>query len=604
MNEAASNPLHQSQTRLAERENTVRLLQRRHRSIGNARLVVFVLFIALCWLYVRYSSFSPGWLVVAVVVFFALVMVHQRTLHATNKAERAAEMYRRSMARMEDRWSGSGETGFEFRPPGHLYSDDLNILGDGSLFQLLCVARSPMGQECLAEWLLHPAALATITERQCAVAELALKLEFRESLATAGEQERISADPGKLKKWAQTEVILNDRGWSVAAALLGFLAMASFIYAVITFFQTGSAFWSPFLLILVVNGLLMLRWRHGLEAIFHGLDSASHNLEAIADLVRTIENENFQSPLLKALQSRFTRGNVIASEGIAKLSALCELESSRHNIILRALDLPLLYSPQVGFALQRWRRKYVSHVVVWTESLGQFEALLSLATFAYEHPADSFPHFNDSAHGLMLQAEALGHPLIPSAVCVRNDVRLGDHQQIVMISGSNMSGKSTLLRAIGTNVVLAMAGATVRASRLKLSLLRLGASINISDSLQKGVSHFYAEISRIRSVVDLAAQGPLLFLFDEILQGTNSHDRRVGAEGVVSTLIKRNAIGLITTHDLSLTELIKIFPLKITNVHFQEKLEAGKLSFDYKLRAGIVTTSNGIELMRSIGLEV
>ncbi len=388
------------------------------------------------------------------------------------------------------------------------------------------------------------------------------------------------------------------------AASLGLLAIVSFIYATATFFIRGSAFWSPFVLILVLNGILMFRFRHGLEAIFRGLDSACHNLEAVAELVRLLEIEQFESPLLKQLQSRFCDANVSASEGIARLSSLCELENSRLNIVLRALDLPLLFSLQVGFALQRWRNKYANHVTSWTDALGQIEALLSLATFSYEHPDDAFPEFNTPDVSLNLEAEFIGHPLIASAVCVRNNVRLGDDQQILMISGSNMSGKSTLLRAIGINAVLAMAGSTVRASHMRLSAVNVGASINISDSLQKGVSHFYAEISRIRAVVDLANQGPVLFLFDEILQGTNSHDRRVGAEGVVGTLLKRNSIGLITTHDLSLTELAKIFPLHITNLHFQEKLEAGKLSFDYKLRAGVVTTSNGVELMRSIGLDV
>jgi hypothetical protein len=604
MNEAANHPLEDSQKRLVEREKTVSVLQRRHRSIGNARLAVFLLFALLCWLYVRSGSFSPWWLVATIMGFVALALVHQKTLRATNKAERAAEMYRRSVARMEDRWCGSGETGVEFRQPGHLYSDDLNILGDGSLFQLLCVARSPVGRECLAQSLLSHAAAPTIGDRQTAVAELAGKVDFRESLATAGEEQRISADHEKLKRWAKTEIELDYRGWWPAAALLAVLATTSFIYTVVTFFTKGSAFWTPFVLILVVNGLVLLRWRRGLESVIHGLDRACHNLEAIADLVRRIENEEFQSPLLKQLASCFKDGNVTASEGIAKLSSLCELENSRHNIILRFIDLPLLYSLQVGFALQRWRRKYASAVISWIESLGQIEALLSLATFAYEHPEDCFPEFNPPGDPTRLEAESLGHPLIASAVCVRNDVRLGDDQQIVIISGSNMSGKSTLLRAIGINAVLAMAGATVRARRLKLSAATVGASINVSDSLEKGVSHFYAEISRIRSVVDLANPGPLLFLFDEILQGTNSHDRRVGAEGVVRILLNRNATGLITTHDLALTELVRIFPGQMTNMHFQEKLEEGKLSFDYKLRSGVVTTSNGVELMKSIGLEV
>ncbi len=604
MNEAAHNPLAEAQRRLAEREKTVSLLQRRYRSIGNVRLGVFLLFIVLCWLYVRTSSFSPFWLIATISIFVALVLIHQKVLKQTGNVERGAAMYRRSVARMEDQWSGSGETGADFRQAGHLYCDDLNILGDGSLFQLLCVARSRMGQECLADWLLRQSFLPTVAERQAAVAELASKLDFRELLATAGEADRIAADHRKLQSWAQATIDLNYRGWSPAAASLGLLAIVSFVYATVTFFIRGAAFWSPFVLILVLNGILMFRFRHGLQAIFRGLDSACHNLEAIAEVVRLLENEKFVSPLLKDLQSRFSGAGVSASEGIARLSYLCELENSRLNIVLRALDLPLLFSLQVGFALQRWRNKYASHVTSWTDALGQIEALLSLATFSYEHPEDAFPEFNTPSVSLSLAAESIGHPLISSAVCVRNSVRLGGDQQIVMISGSNMSGKSTLLRAIGINAVLAMAGSTVRASRMHLSAVNVGASINISDSLQKGVSHFYAEISRIRAVVDLANHGPVLFLFDEILQGTNSHDRRVGAEGVVGALLKRNAIGLITTHDLSLTELSKIFPHHITNMHFQEKLEAGKLSFDYQLRGGVVTTSNGVELMRSIGLEV
>jgi len=601
---AAHNPLSEAQARLADREQNLGSLQRRHRFIGNVRLGVFLVFIVLCWFYVRTSAFSPLWLVVNIGIFAGLVLLHQRVVKDATRFERAAQMYRRSVVRMEDRWTGDGASGLDFRQPDHLYADDLNILGEGSLFQLLCVARSRMGQECLADWLLHQDALPEIPSRQAAVRELAHRLDLRERLAIAGEEDRISADHRKLKTWAQAEIHLNYHGWWPLAGVLSLLATSSFIYAVLTFLMTGSTHWSPFVLLLVLNGLLTFRWRHGLENIFRGLDSACHNLEAVADLVRLIEGEQFQSPLLVDLQSQFHHADVSASEGIAKLGSLCELENSRLNIVLRALDLPVLFSLQVGFALQRWRHKYAQHVNSWMDALGQIEALMSLATFAYEHPDDAFPEFNESGLALSFAADSLGHPLIAGSVCVRNDVRLGGDQQLVMISGSNMSGKSTLLRAIGVNTVLAMAGATVRSPRMRLSAVAVGASINISDSLQKGVSHFYAEISRIRAVVDLAAHGPLLFLFDEILQGTNSHDRRVGAEGVVSTLLKRNAIGLITTHDLSLTEMIKIFPHQVTNLHFQEKLEAGKLSFDYLLRPGVVTTSNGVELMRSIGLEV
>jgi DNA mismatch repair ATPase MutS len=194
--------------------------------------------------------------------------------------------------------------------------------------------------------------------------------------------------------------------------------------------------------------------------------------------------------------------------------------------------------------------------------------------------------------------------LLPSDKCVRNDVNLGGKNQILLVSGSNMSGKSTYLRVVGINGVLAMTGAPVRARKLLLSQLAVGASMRISDSLQKGVSHFYAEINRIRQVVDLTSAHPTLFLLDEILHGTNSHDRRVGTEGILRTLIRHGAIGLVTTHDLALTSIEQIFPDQIQNVHFQEKFEADRLSFDYSLRQGVVTTSNGLELMKSIGLDV
>jgi DNA mismatch repair ATPase MutS len=242
--------------------------------------------------------------------------------------------------------------------------------------------------------------------------------------------------------------------------------------------------------------------------------------------------------------------------------------------------------------------------VDWLDAIGEFEALISIATYAFERPADPFPEISELETLPRLRAINLRHPLMPARDCVPNDVALGDEPQVLLVSGSNMSGKSTFLRSVGVNSVLALMGAPVRADAFRISSLTIGASMRISDSLQKGVSHFYAEITRIRQVVALSGRGPLLFLFDEILQGTNSHDRRVGAEGVLRTLLKNGAAGLVTTHDLALTSLEELFPRKIANVHFQEKLESGKLSFDYRLRQGVVTTSNGLELMKSIGLEV
>jgi DNA mismatch repair ATPase MutS len=258
---------------------------------------------------------------------------------------------------------------------------------------------------------------------------------------------------------------------------------------------------------------------------------------------------------------------------------------------------------QIALAAERWRQAHGPAVRRWLQALGEIEAMLALATYSYEHPEDPFPEFLPCHTAF--EGEQLGHPLLPAAVCVRNDVRLGEDVRCLLVSGSNMSGKSTLLRAVGINVVLAMAGAPVRARRVRLGPLRVGASIRINDSLQEGSSRFYAEITRLRRLYDLASgKPPLLYLLDELLQGTNSKDRRVGAEGLVRALLDRGAIGLVSTHDLALTEIDGPPNGHLQNVHFEDSFADGGMIFDYKLRPGIVTKSNGLDLMRSIGLDV
>jgi DNA mismatch repair ATPase MutS len=262
-----------------------------------------------------------------------------------------------------------------------------------------------------------------------------------------------------------------------------------------------------------------------------------------------------------------------------------------------------MYTLNVALAAQRWRRVHGSVVRSWIEVIGDFEALLSFASYAREHPDDPFPEFVDGPASFT--GTELGHPLIPAARCVRNDVTIAGKTHILLVSGSNMSGKSTLLRTVGINTVLAMAGAPVRARSLKLTQLQIGASIRINDSLHEGSSRFYAEITRLRQLFDLAGGSPpLMFLLDELLQGTNSRDRRSGAEGIVRAFVARGAIGLISTHDLALTDISGLPPGTLRNVHFQDELSNGRMTFDFKLRDGVVTKSNAMELMRSIGLEV
>jgi DNA mismatch repair ATPase MutS len=270
---------------------------------------------------------------------------------------------------------------------------------------------------------------------------------------------------------------------------------------------------------------------------------------------------------------------------------------------MRALNIPLMYVVQVAYAAESWRRAHGNAVRSWLKAVGEAEALLSLSGYSYEHPDDPFPDFVEGPPCFL--AEQLGHPLIPTAKCVRNDVSVCGETRVLLISGSNMSGKSTLMRAVGINTVLAMVGAPVRARRLQLTPLQIGASILINDSLQEGSSRFYAEITRLRQICDLAEKHPpVLFLLDELLQGTNSKDRLIGAEGVVRALLASGAIGLISTHDLALTSLGERSDPRLHNVHLQDEIEDGKMRFDFKLHDGVVTKSNGVELMRLIGLKV
>jgi DNA mismatch repair ATPase MutS len=279
------------------------------------------------------------------------------------------------------------------------------------------------------------------------------------------------------------------------------------------------------------------------------------------------------------------------------------LDSTRNQMFA-----PLAYAvmlPQLlAIAIDGWHRDYGHAVDDWLRVVGELEALSSMATFAYEHPGDPFPTLVDK--GPLFEADALAHPLLPADAAIPNDVRLGgDHSHVIVVSGSNMSGKSTLLRSVGVNVVLALAGSPVRAAALRLSPLVLGATLKVEDSLEAGRSRFYAEILRIRTIVD-AARGPvpLLFLLDEILHGTNSYDRRIGAEAIVRALAEGGAIGLVTTHDLALTEVPSRLSVPSVNMHFEDRLEGGRMIFDYRMRPGVVEHSNALALMRAIGLDV
>jgi DNA mismatch repair ATPase MutS len=354
---------------------------------------------------------------------------------------------------------------------------------------------------------------------------------------------------------------------------------------------------------LLAEGFFALWFSRRVQQILAPVERRSADLAFFAGILSRLEQQPFAAPRLRRLQEMLFTEGTAASSRIAKLARLLDWLDAKHNILFAFIAPFLLWNTQFAFALEAWRARSGPAIGRWLAAIGDFEALSALAGFAYENPDAPFPEISTTAP--CFDAEALGHPLIPRARCVANDVRLCDQLRIWFVSGSNMSGKSTLLRTVGINAVLALAGAPVRARRLRISPLLIGATLRIQDSLQAGKSRFYAEITRVRQLIDLAKQKPpLLFLLDELLQGTNSYDRRIGAEAIVRTLVRYDAIGLLTTHDLALTEIGARLAPVAANVHFEDQLSDGKIAFDYRIHSGVVQHSNALALMRAVGIEV
>ncbi len=591
-------PAEEYKQRRSIRKASVASFEKIHIRLGNTRLLLAIVAAILLWMSLHRHSLSPWWIAAPIDVFGGIAFWHSRVLRSKELAQRAVAFYDRGLARIEDRWSGRGESGQRFADPHHVYSADLDLFGDASLFQLMSSARTRMGEETLARWLLAPASSDEVLRRHAAISELRSELDLREDLAALGEDARVGVHPEEFIRWAELPNQMTPAWLAWMAPTLAVLAVAgAVIWAV-----WGSA--TPFIAVVVVEAIFTYRLKKQLESILHGTENAFHDLDLLSGVLARLESQAFSGAELKSLQHALVSSDMRPSQAIAKLRAVVNLIDSRGNFFVRVIDAPLMYSIQVAFAAERWRTAHGHALRKWAAVVGEIEALISLAAYSYEHPDDVFPEL--ASGETLFEAEGLGHPLLPVAGCVCNDVSIKGDVRVLLVSGSNMSGKSTLLRSVGINTVLSMAGAPVRARRLRLSPLQIGASIRVNDSLQEGSSRFYAEIKRLRQIFDLAGKAPsLLFLLDELLQGTNSSDRRVGAEGILRALVERGAIGFISTHDLALTDIgIAAGKGHLRNVHFQDELANGRIMFDYKLRDGIVTKSNGLELMRSIGLDV
>jgi hypothetical protein len=519
-----------------------------------------------------------------IVAFCAHRYGRQQSRRSTLSRLRA--FYESGVARLQDQWAGNGESGDEYERPGHLYARDLNLFGRGSLFERLCLARTEIGKSKLAAYLQDPCPpIAEIDARQAAVAELRDNTALREQLATLGEAYQ-QAEATTFSDWLARPVRPFPVYLRILAALTSLLAATALCLAI------GGQLSQPILFsVLAIQAAIAWALRPRVGPIIQNSRLLAVELALVRNGVSLLARQNFHSPKLRAL----TAATRQAPRHLRRLGFLLRLLTERHKEHFYMPASVIILGTQTAMAIEAWRDQHGAAMAAWLDAWAEFETLNALACYAYENPEDPFPSIVSGAP--VFDAAALGHPLLPRHACVRNDLRL---PRLLLLSGSNMAGKSTLLRAIGVNAVLAAAGAPVRAASLCLSPFSLVASLSIQDALADGKSRFLAEVERLRHALHLAATSPpVLFLIDEIFSGTNSTDRRIAAEAVAAALGESGAVGAISTHDLALTAIPNS-----TNVHMCARSAADPLDFDYVLKPGINTQSNALAIARLAGVPV
>jgi hypothetical protein len=593
------NPLDEYSARMSRFRAAEQIFERRFNIIGNWRLAVAAVAAVLAWLVFARQTLSPWWLLVPVAAFLVLVVWHQRVLRARTHAARAADFYERGVARVQDRWVGRGNPGEHFRNANHVYAEDLDLFGRGNLFELICRARTAAGEDLLASWLLQPSERDEIIARQEAVRELTGMVDLREEIALLAEDvpSKVRVEP--LAAWGNAPAVRLPRWLRAVASLLAISGIA----AVIAFFTQALPLW-PVAVILACDFAIIYGLRGRVSKILQSVEGSGRDLRIFSALVERLERESFTSKRLENLRAALVTSGRPASSRIRSLGRLVDWLDSGDHTLVRIIRPLVLWNEQLALSFENWRAASGRDIGNWLRAVAEFEALSSFAGAAFERPSWCIPAILQ-ADQPNFAAKDLKHPLIPIAECVGNDVELGPECPMLVVSGSNMSGKSTLLRAVGLNSALALAGGPVAANELRLSPLQIGASIRLNDSLQDHRSRFFAEITRIRQIVELTRSGShVLFLLDELLSGTNSHDRRIGAAGIVRELLRTASIGLITTHDLALAAIQQDVAAGISNVHFEDQMDGAEMRFDYKLKAGVVRHSNALALMRAVGLEV
>lgn len=564
-------------------------------SAGLFALAVTV-FLAL-GLYAIRGQISFFWSPLPIPAVAAAARRIQRNHQSRSRMWRLKCFYDRAAQRVNGDWALNGVQGADWCDPAHVYARDLDIFGDGSLFELLCIARTSIGQSRLAGYLTKAPALEETLLRQEAVRELRSRLDLREKIVTLGEYDFAESSWSTFQHWLDSPKLSFPRPLPFVLATTSFLLTGLILAgfdAVVPW--AGITYWIGTLL--AFHAGVGLLFRNRVKRMIEAVQPVSAETRVVREGIALLENEHFQSAMLLRLAQQVQN----ASLSIRKLDRLLGALAQRDKDYFYLFSRALLAGIQLCMAIERWRGQHGDALKQWLEAWAEFEALNALANYAYENPDNTFPEFSTTGEA-SFEARDLGHPLLPTASCVANNVQLNRESNFYIVSGSNMSGKSTLLRTIGLNTVLAFAGAPVRARALRLSGLSLVASLSVVDSVLTGKSKFLAEVDRLRQAIESAVKArPVLFLVDEILSGTNSRDRRVAAEAIVKTLVQRGAIGALSTHDLALTEIAGADGLRGVNVHMGSRHQADPMDFDYKLKPGVTQESNALAIARMAGV--
>lgn len=582
-------------------------LARRWNAVANARLLAFVL--ALLLLGVAVRNRAPVAAALAVLLFagfLALVRRHRLLDRARRRYEELRRINEEAGQRLARRWDALPLRHGARPEPSHPYAADLDLFGRASLFHLLEAVGTGLGEKILTRWLLAPAPPVTVRERQAAVAELAPLIDLRDELQVrGGPPDEGRPDPGPFLAWAEGEPWLGRRPWLRWAARIS----PALLWAAIVAQVAGFVPYPLWLLPLVVNIVLAQTVVATAHRLIERGASREGDFGRYAPAFALLTGTSFEAPVLRRVQAVLTADGVAAAEWMRRLGRLTSFVLPRSALSYAPIQMLTLWDLHLLAQLERWQEAAGGRARAWLDALGEAEALAALAVLAHDNPDWAFPELDQELPALT--ARGLGHPLLPREGRVVNDVEVGPVGTFLLVTGSNMSGKSTLLRALGVNLVLAGAGGPVCAAAFRAPPVALWTSMRVQDSLERGVSFFMAELQRLKAVVDAAnetrpeAGRRLFYLLDEILQGTNTFERQIAARGVIAHLVARAALGAVSTHDLTLAEGPELGALA-RPIHFTETIssdpEGAAMSFDYRSRPGIARSTNALRLMEIVGL--